>query len=79
MSDKWIRASEISDYLYCHRSWWLKRGLGQKSGNVRALTKGTRHHEQHGRLLSQSIWAKRMAYILLFCLVTILTFQLLTS
>ena len=25
MSDQLIRASEIAEYVYCHRAWWLRR------------------------------------------------------
>lgn len=77
MSYKWIRASEISDYLYCRRSWWLKRVHGYTSQNVRALAAGTRHHQQHGRMVQQSLWTRYLAYILLFIIVAVVTFQFL--
>ena len=76
MSDQWVQASEISDYMYCRRSWWLKRVEGHFSENVREMSAGTRYHEQHGRLLSRSIWIKRLAYLLLFCMVAMLAFQI---
>jgi CRISPR/Cas system-associated exonuclease Cas4 (RecB family) len=79
MSDQWIRASELSDYLYCRRSWWLKRVRGHASKNVRELQSGTRYHEKHGRFLQRSIWAKRLAYALLFCMVAFITFQILMN
>ena len=79
MSDQWIRASEISDYVYCSRSWWLKRVQGHRSQNVREMQQGTRYHQKHGRFLQQSIWAKRLAYALLFCMVAFITFQILMS
>lgn len=76
MSDHWIRASEIGDYLYCRRSWWLKRSRGIAAGNVRELERGTRHHRRHGRIVAQSIWMRRAAYLLIFVVVALLTYQL---
>jgi hypothetical protein len=79
MSEKWIRASEISNYVYCSRSWWLQRMRGYASQNVRQLETGTQYHQQHGRLLEKSVWARRLAYALLFFVVAFITFQILMS
>ncbi|HEX6385259.1 MAG TPA: hypothetical protein VF177_11360 [Anaerolineae bacterium] len=76
MSYKWIRASEISDYVYCRRSWWLKRVRGYTAENVRELAAGTRYHQQHGRMVQQSTWLRYLAYIVLFIIVAFITFQL---
>ena len=46
-----IRASEIGEYLYCHRAWWLRHVRGLKSANVRALSAGTAAHARHGQLV----------------------------
>lgn len=77
MSDLWIRASEISNYVYCRRAWWLKRQKGAASRNIRELQKGTRYHQRHGRAVWQAVWLRRLAYIVLFSLVAFVTFQLL--
>lgn len=79
MSYPWIRASEIADYVYCRRAWWLRQVRGVVPANVRQLQAGTRHHEQHGRLVRRSIWAQRLAYVLLFCAVAALVFRLLSG
>ena len=79
MSDLWIQASEISSYVYCRRSWWLKRKKGVTSQNVRELRAGTQHHQQHGKLVWQTIWTRRLAYGLLFVFVAFLTFQILSG
>jgi hypothetical protein len=79
MSDKWIRASEISDYVYCGRSWWLQRVRGFVSQNQRQLETGTSYHRQHGRLLQRATWARGLAYTLLFIIVAIITFEILVS
>lgn len=48
MNMQWIKASEIGEYLYCHRAWWL-RLQGAASTNVQELAEGTRQHARHGR------------------------------
>ena len=79
MSDKWIRASEISNYVYCRRAWWLQRTQGYASENLRELSQGTAYHQQHGRSLLTTILVRRLAYGLLFVLVAYVTFQILMS
>jgi hypothetical protein len=76
MSDHWIRASEISGYLYCRRAWWLRRKQGAQPQNVRELQKGARHHQQHGRTVWHSLWARRVAYALLFITIAFFAYQL---
>ena len=76
MSDYWIRASEISNYVYCRRSWWLKRQRGAASRNVRELKRGTDYHQQHGRTVWQAVWLRRLAFVALFVLLAFITFQL---
>ena len=76
MSEKWIRASEIGDYLYCRRAWWLKRLRGVPSQNVRALQRGERHHRAHGRLVYGAEWSRRIAYLLFFLGIAVLVLLL---
>lgn len=47
--DDIIRASEIGQYVYCARAWWLGRVLGFRSANVAAMRQGTTQHRAHGR------------------------------
>lgn len=76
MSYSWIRASEIGEYAYCRRAWWLRRVRAAPSVNVAAMRAGTEHHRQHGRLVEQSVWLRRLAYAVLFVAVAMLVFQL---
>ena len=46
-----INASEIGRYAFCARAWWLHRVLGYAPRNVEALDRGTRRHEEHGRII----------------------------
>ncbi|MBK7894727.1 MAG: hypothetical protein IPJ90_07555 [Anaerolineaceae bacterium] len=79
MSDYWIRASEIGDYLYCQRSWWLKRSRGIAPQNVRELEQGTQHHRQHGQRVQQSLWLRRAAFVLIFVVVAFMTYSLMNG
>ncbi|MCA9981076.1 MAG: hypothetical protein KDD89_09585 [Anaerolineales bacterium] len=79
MSDKTIRASEIGEYVYCNRSWWLRRVHGVRPHNIRPLEAGTAYHEAHGRVVQRADFARRVAYLLLFTAVGLLTYWLLTG
>ena len=54
MSQDWktasyIRASEIGDYIYCNRQWYLKRveGVRPASFQLERMKKGTQFHSEH--------------------------------
>ena len=49
MSDRVIRASEIGQYDYCAKAWWLGSIEGVSPSNVHELQAGTAVHEEHGR------------------------------
>lgn len=59
-----IRASEIGEYAYCARSWWLHRVQGVSSSNVAALQSGQQAHDQHGRGVASFHRQRRLALIL---------------
>lgn len=63
--DRVIRASEIGQYEYCARAWWLGQVLGYRSHNVEEMTVGEEEHVRHGRqVVSYHRW-RRLAYLLL--------------
>jgi hypothetical protein len=63
--DRIIRASEIGQYEYCARAWWLGRALGYRSHNVEEMTAGAEQHANHGQqVVSYHHW-QRLAYFLL--------------
>jgi hypothetical protein len=47
--DPIIRASEISQYDFCARAWWLGRVRGYHSTNLAAMQQGEARHRAHGR------------------------------
>jgi hypothetical protein len=77
MSYSWIRASEIGQYAYCRRAWWLRRVGGVKPQNVHQLQRGAHFHRQHGRKVEGAIWSRRLALAIIFVAVAFLVFQLL--
>jgi hypothetical protein len=60
-----IRASEIGQYAYCHRAWWLGSVLGYPSTNQAALRAGGRAHARHGRTVAASLRWRQLGYVFL--------------
>lgn len=46
-----IRASEIGEYVYCARAWWLRRvaDLEPDAQTLERMVRGTQLHQRHGR------------------------------
>jgi hypothetical protein len=63
--DDLIRASEISQYAFCARAWWLARVKGYPSANVAAMREGTARHRAHGRGVVTAYRLRRLAVALL--------------
>lgn len=49
-----IRASEVADFTYCARSWWLRRVAGEEPTGHERRTAGVLLHARHGRAVSMS-------------------------
>lgn len=49
-----IRASEVGDYVYCARSWWLRRVAGEEPAGQERRELGTALHAAHSRGLAVS-------------------------
>ena len=60
-----VRASEIGEYVFCHRAWWLRQVQGYASANTRQLEAGTATHARHGRLVGLSRALSALAVLLL--------------
>ncbi len=44
-SDLYVTASEIGEFVYCKRAWWL-RFTGKQAGNPADLARGTLGHNK---------------------------------
>ena len=60
-----IRASEIGEYVFCHRAWWLRHVAGYESANVREMAEGTATHARHGLLVSAAGGLRVVALLLI--------------
>lgn len=74
MSEKIIRASEIAEYLFCRRAWWLSHVAHYEVEESEAMASGNAYHRRHGGLVWRSRVARWMAYILVFVAVAILAY-----
>ena len=65
-----VRASEISEYLFCRRSWYLSaQGIRPSLAQIDRMRAGIARHRRHGRLvvLSQRL-TTAAAYVFIFAL-----------
>lgn len=74
-----IRASEIGEYVFCHRAWWLRHVQGHESANVRELAEGTAAHATHGRLVSAASGLRALAILLFIIALIVAILSLLPS
>lgn len=63
--DPIIRASEVAQYAFCARSWWLGRVRGYRSSNLAAMDQGAVRHRAHGRAVEGYYFLRRLAVALL--------------
>jgi CRISPR/Cas system-associated exonuclease Cas4 (RecB family) len=49
-----IRASEVGEYVYCARAWWLRRVAGLEPAGHERREYGTALHRRHGRAVAGS-------------------------
>jgi CRISPR/Cas system-associated exonuclease Cas4 (RecB family) len=43
-----IRASEVGEYVYCGRAWWLRRVVGLEPAGRERREAGVAAHRRHG-------------------------------
>lgn len=76
-----IRASEVAEYVYCARAWWLRRvaGLEPDPSAQARMARGTLMHQRHGRALLGSQALLALAALLMLAAVAALVLHLLAS
>ena len=60
-----IRASELSQYSFCHRAWWLDTVKGVSPSSQIRLARGTRQHQRHARQVYAAGYWRQLGLILL--------------
>jgi hypothetical protein len=60
-----LRASEIGNYAYCERGWWLSRVMGLPSAHAERMALGEQDHYSHGRKVVTYHRLERLGYLLL--------------
>ena len=64
-AERIIRASEVGQYVFCARAWWLGAVEGRPSAHRREMAAGEVAHRRHGRRVRGSVALARLAYLLL--------------
>jgi hypothetical protein len=60
-SGKLIRASEIGEYVFCARAWWLRVEGVEAGGWSEARERGIAWHTAHGRGVRSARLLRRLA------------------
>jgi hypothetical protein len=64
LSNRIIRASEIGQYNFCAKAWWLGSIEGVSPSNLSQLQAGTAAHEEHGRQVRRASQLQVAAFML---------------
>lgn len=65
MSRRYTRASELNEFAYCRRAWYLRHVRGFTAANQARLAEGEAAHRRHGQRLHLAVWAWRLGLLLL--------------
>jgi hypothetical protein len=60
------RASEVGEFLYCQRAWWLHHVQGHEPANEAARARGLDAHAAHGALVRRAARLRRLALLVAF-------------
>ncbi len=66
-----IGASELSEYVFCRRAWWLRRVQGVVPANETELRAGEQLHVRHGGLVRTAAWMHFGGYTLVLLAILI--------
>ena len=60
-----VKASEIAEYIFCKRSWWLR--FNEKiTGSTEAMDLGTLRHNELAEKVESHPMKKALAFLLIF-------------
>ena len=62
--DEVLRASEIGEYVHCHRAWWLDHVQGVENINRAQLDVGVERHRAQGARVLRAAQLRRVALLL---------------
>jgi hypothetical protein len=62
---KRVTASQVGQYAYCARAWWLGVVEKHPPAGIKELKRGRRVHERHGWRISIARLARRVAFLAL--------------
>lgn len=72
MAERKLRASEVGQYTFCPRAWWLAN-IEAVSGDPRPLRRGRRMHRRHGVLVRWALFLRGVGWlILVFSVIAVL-------
>lgn len=73
-----IRVSEIEEYVFCPRAWWLRRVMGIEPESREKLEEGEEFHRLHQKRVFalNRLWAVGVALLLAgLCLIFLAVIQ----
>lgn len=86
MSEDWktnsyIRASEIGDYEYCNRQWFLKRVEGVRPApfQLERMHSGSRYHTEHWKQIRKAAYNEKIILVLIAAAMTLFVLFLLLT
>jgi len=79
MSERIIRASEIGQYDFCAKAWWLGAIDGVPAANTAELQAGTHWHAAHSRVVNRARHLQQGAVMLVALGVILLALFLITN
>jgi len=62
---KRVTASQVGQYAYCARAWWLGAVEGHQPADLSVVEEGTRVHERHGWQVALARRLRTVALVLL--------------
>ena len=75
-----IRASELAQYHFCQRAWWLASVKGYRPEDQTALVRGSQTHQRHTRQVRAALRWRRAGFWLIasgiFFLISVLLWLL---